>query len=166
MTLTIPTPTRPYMKNYGIKHETDGMMTWDWVQAQMEKSQNYWICTVRPDGRPHAAPVWGVLMDNLVYFGTDAASRKGRNIQANPNLIVHLESGIECVIIEGLAEKVSDAAVFERIAPIYSAKYKPHGYEPTAEELASSEMYRVHPQVVMAWLETSFPETATRWQFA
>lgn len=165
MTLTIPEATRPKMKNYGIADAKDGLLTWDWVHERLEKSQNYWIATVRPDGRPHVAPVWGIVMDNMVYFSTDATSRKARNLAKKPNVVLHLESGIECVIIEGLVEDATDRPILERIAPIYAKKYKPHGFEPTVEELTQNPMYCVRPQTVMAWLETDFPKTATRWQF-
>jgi len=165
MTLIIPDATRPKMQNYGIATEETGLLAWDWVRKRLEKAQNYWVATTRPDGRPHVAPVWGILLDDYVYFSTGARSRKGRNLQANPAVALHLESGIECVIIEGTVQAISDKALYERIAPIYSQKYKPHGYEPTAADLAQNPMYRVAPHTVLAWLETDFPNTATRWQF-
>lgn len=61
MQLTIPEPTRPTMKNYGIHETEEGLLDWSWVSEQLTQSQNYWIATTRPDGRPHAAPVWGSL---------------------------------------------------------------------------------------------------------
>ena len=51
--------SRPTMKDYGIHTSDEGLMDWSWVDEQMAKSRNYWICTTRPDGKPHAAPVWG-----------------------------------------------------------------------------------------------------------
>lgn len=165
MKLTIPEAKRPSMKDYGIKQVSEGLLTWGWVREQAEKSMNYWISTSRPNGNPHAAPVWGILMDDVVYFGTSESSLKARNMAANPTVVLHLESGFEVVIIEGKVEKVTDKALFERIAPIYAKKYAPHNYEPTAEELAAGTMYRVLPDMVMAWREQDFPNTATRWQF-
>lgn len=165
MKLTIPEPVRPKMKEYGLKEAPDGMLTWGWVKGELEKSKNYWICSTRPDGNPHAAPVWGILMDDVVYFSTGESSRKAKNIAHNPTIVLHLESGFDTVIIEGLVETVSDRADIERIAPIYATKYAPHGFEPTADDLAKGLMYRVVPRVVMAWKETDFPNTATRWEF-
>ncbi|MGB7337801.1 MAG: pyridoxamine 5'-phosphate oxidase family protein [Phototrophicaceae bacterium] len=165
MKLTIPKPTRPKMQNYGIEQSNEGLLTWAWVTERLEQSMNYWISSTRPNGNPHAAPIWGILMDDTVYFGTDATSRKAKNLLENPQIVLHGESGFEVVIVEGIAERVTDVDDFERIAPIYAKKYAPHGYEPTAEELAGTLMYRVRPQVVMAWLEQDFPNTATRWVF-
>ncbi|MEO1255735.1 MAG: pyridoxamine 5'-phosphate oxidase family protein, partial [Bacteroidota bacterium] len=135
------------------------------VREQLEQSKNYWVSTTRPNGNPHAAPVWGVLLDDCVYWGTGDTSRKNRNLLNNPHVVLHSESGWDVVIIEGIVEKVTERADFERVAPIYTTKYAPHGYEPRADELAQGLMYRVLPHVVMAWKETSFPNTATRWEF-
>lgn len=166
MKLTIPEAMRPKMKDYGLKQDKDGMLSWQWVLDELEKSKNYWIGSTRPDGNPHVAPVWGILMDDVVYFGTGEKSRKVKNIRNNPNIVLHLESGFDTLIIEGKVEKVTDRADFDRVAPIYAKKYAPHDYEPTADELAGGLMYRVMPRVVMAWKETDFPNTATRWEFS
>lgn len=166
MKLTIPDPIRPTMKDYGIKQETEGLLSWKWTQEQLTKSMNYWLSTSRPDGNPHAAPVWGVLYEDVVYFGTGEKSRKARNFKQNPNVILHTESGFDVVIVEGKVEKITEKSLFDNIAPVYAKKYAPHGFEPTAEELAEGGMYRVVPTVVMAWQETDFPNTATRWNFA
>ncbi len=165
MKLSIPKATRPAMKDYGINQEPEGLLSWPWVRERLAASMNYWVATTRPNGNPHVAPVWGILLDDVVYFGTSVTSQKGRNLQKNPNIVVHLESGYEVVIIEGRVEMVKNQNDFERIAPIYAEKYAVHGYEPNAEELASGTMYYVLPNVVMAWLEQDFPNTATRWQF-
>jgi uncharacterized pyridoxamine 5'-phosphate oxidase family protein len=120
MKLTIPEPIRPTMKDYGINQTSDGLLGWEWVREQLEKSMNYWVSTTRPDGNPHAAPVWGVLVDDVVYFGTGETSRKGRNMQANPNVVLHTESGFDTVIVEGTVEITKERALMERIAPIYA----------------------------------------------
>lgn len=166
MKLTIPKATRPTMQDYGIKDDSTGLLTWDWVIERLEKSENYWIASSRPNGKPHVAPVWGILLDDVVYFGTGTSSRKARNINHDSSVVLHLESGIETVIIEGQAIQVTNKADFERIAPIYAKKYAPKGYEPTAKELAEGLMYYVKPDIAMAWNERDFPTTATRWVFA
>ena len=67
---------------YGLLPESEGkgLLPWNWVTERLERSRNYWIATTRPDGRPHVMPVWGVWMEDALYFGTDPASVKGRNI--------------------------------------------------------------------------------------
>src|SRR3712207_802185 len=106
-----PEAQRPHMPGYGIHPAADGLLDWSQVTAQLEQARNYWVATTRPDGRPHAAPVWGVWLDGAFYFGTGRTSVKGRNLAANPALTVHLESGDDAVILEGVAEPVTDPAL-------------------------------------------------------
>src|SRR5205823_8491316 len=122
---TAPRAGRPEMPSgYGINRATDeGLLPWSFVQERLTTARNYWIATARPDGRPHVAPVWGLWLDEAFYFSTDPASRKARNLQASPALVVHLESGDDVVILEGTAERVADPYLRDRFAEAYDAKY-------------------------------------------
>jgi general stress protein 26 len=154
---------RPYMPGYGISSRKEGMLNWDWVDQQMAQSRNYWIGSTRPDGRPHSAPVWGVWMDGVLYFGTNHDARKTRNLTANPAVVVHLESGDEVVIFEGTVEPVDDKKLLVKIADAFEAKYPP--FRPDPEEEPAPVTFRLIPQVVFAWRESDFVNTATRWVF-
>src|SRR5262245_60149405 len=93
-----PKPDRPDMPTgYGIAQIEKGLLSWEWVTAQLENSRNYWICSTRPNGRPHAAPVWGVWFEGALYFSSDRRSRKARNLAAKPEVVAHLESGDDTV---------------------------------------------------------------------
>jgi hypothetical protein len=161
---TAPAAERPNFPGYGIAQEAAGMLTWQWVSERMAAARNYWIGTTRPDGRPHVAPVWGVWLDEVFYFGSGAKSVKARNLRANPAVAVHLESGDECLIFEGVLEPViaPDRAWFERFADAYEAKYG--GFRPEYPE--GEGTYRLRPRVAFAWTEKEYPTTATRWRFA
>lgn len=153
--------SRPQMRDYGIHQDDDGMLPWSWVEQQMAQARNYWVCSTRPDGKPHAAPVWGVWHAGTLYFSTSPTSRKGRNLSANPALVVHLESGDDTVILEGTAQRVTDRALLGRIVDVYATKYdfRPDPDDPAALWLA------LRHQAVLAWREADFPRTATRWTF-
>ena len=159
--------TRPAMRNYGVSESEEGLLSWEWVSRRMSASPNYWISTTRPDGRPHAAPVWGVWVDEKLYFGTAPSSRKARNLAQNPNVTVHLESGDEVVILEGVAENLTapGPSFSTKIIEAYAAKYEDP--ETGAEfRLGTTEgLKEVRPGVVFAWMERNFPRTATRWVF-
>lgn len=158
-----PQASRPGMpEGYGIATGEDGRLPWAWATERMAAAKNYWIVTVRPDGRPHAMPVWGVSFNETVYFSTDPKSRKGLNLAANPALVIHLESGDEAVVLEGTAATVSDPAELERFDDAYAAKYG--GIRP-ARDMPGSSFYRLEPAVAFGWAETSFPTSATRWTF-
>jgi len=104
------------------------------------------------------APVWGLWLDEAFYFSTDPASRKARNLQANPAQVVHLESGDDVVILEGTAEGVADPSLRARFAEAYHAKYQ---IRPDVGDAAL--VYGLRPRVAQAWREQDFPNSATRW---
>lgn len=151
---------RPYAPGYGIRNQPDGMLPWSWAQARLAESHNYWIVTTRPDGNPHAMPVWGVLVDSVFYFSTGQQSRKARNLAGNPNCVVCNENADRAVVLEGRAEVVQDAALVEKIALPYYRKYKPWKLDP---ELG--HIYAVRPRVVFGFEEKTFVDAATKWVF-
>lgn len=132
------------------------MLPWDWAVERLERSRNYWICTTRADGSPHAAPVWGLWWDGGVFFGTSPESRKGRNLARDPRVAIHLESGDEVVMLEGEIDRVPIDDVF---ADAYKAKYE---FRPDPNV---GPWYALRPQRAHAWLESDFPNTATRFDF-
>jgi nitroimidazol reductase NimA-like FMN-containing flavoprotein (pyridoxamine 5'-phosphate oxidase superfamily) len=149
------------MEGYGVPGHDKGMLRWPDVADQLAKARNYWVMTMRPDGRPHAVPVWGVWLDERLYFGTDRRSRKARNLASNPAMVIHLESGEEAVIVEGVAEEVTEAGRIAAIDKAYSPKYKMHLTDAPGELV----IYALRPSVAFAWRERDFPRSSTRWRF-
>jgi len=98
----------PHMPAQYQGKKRDTFLPWSHAEERLARSRSYWICTSRPDGRPHAAPVWGFWHEGALYFGTHQDTRKARNIARNPRVSVHLESGDDVVILEGVSEPVAD----------------------------------------------------------
>lgn len=147
---------------YGLKPRKQ-YLPFSHAEDRLAKSRNYWICTSRPDGRPHSIPVWGFWIDGAVYFGTASASRKARNLTQNAAVSIHLDSGDDVVILEGTAVEVdlTDKSIVKQVDAASRAKYKmPLMVTP------GTVLYSVRPRVVLAWTEKDFPHNATRWQFA
>jgi general stress protein 26 len=90
-----------------------------WLAA----ARNYWVCTTRPDRRPHAKPVWGIWLEGDFLFSTHPETVTARNLTANPALVVHLESGEQVMIVEGTAKRLDDRALLARFGEAYEAKY-------------------------------------------
>lgn len=157
-----PEASRPYMEGYGLPSDSKGMLRWAYAATRLERSRNYWIVTARPDGRPHAVPVWGVWLEGAVYFGTDRRSRKAKNLTANPSLVVHLESGDDAVILEGVAEEVTDRSLIKRLDQAYSRKYKMR----LSSAPGQLVIYALRPRVAFGWRERDFNRSPTRWRFA
>lgn len=141
---------------YGIAPEPDGQLDWQGVVGQLVGARNYWVCTTRPDGRPHAMPVWGLWLADSVVFSTDPASRKGRNLAARPAAVIHLESGDDVVVLEGEVRPFDGSPA--DFADRYEAKY---AFRP--EPGPAQGVYALRPHIVLAWREADFPGSATRW---
>ena len=147
--------------NYGLKPR-EHYLPFSHPEDRLTKSRNYWICTTRPDGRPHSIPVWGFWIDGALYFGTGRDSRKARNLAHNPTVSIHLDSGDDVVILEGTAVEIdpSNKTQLKKLDAASRAKYKmPMVVGP------ENVIYSVRPRVVLAWTEKDFPNNATRWQF-
>ncbi|HTW57878.1 MAG TPA: pyridoxamine 5'-phosphate oxidase family protein [Terriglobales bacterium] len=155
---TVGLPDVPAM--YALKGERP--LPFSHADQRLAASRNYWICTARPDGRPHSIPVWGFWLDGALYFGTARTSRKARNLAHNPAVSIHLESGDDTVILEGTATEIdlTDKPTFKKLDAASRAKYKmPLMVTP---EIV---MYSIRPRTVLAWTEKDFPNNATRWKF-
>jgi PPOX class probable F420-dependent enzyme len=149
-------------RGYGVdRTSAQGMIAWHVAHQRLRKSRNYWVATTRRDRRPHVMPVWGVWVGGKLYFSTHRRSRKARNLTANPAVVVHLESGDDVVIVEGMAREVTAKAALAPVDNAYFAKYKMH----LSDIPAGSGIYAVEPRVAFAWRERDFPASTTRWFF-
>ena len=146
---------------YGAS-DAEALLEWSWAREQLERSRNFWIATTRPDGRPHAMPVWGAFVDDRVVFGTARASRKARNIAERADVVVHAESGDEVVIVEGAAVETQDRELLRQAADVFEAKYD---WRPDLEDFAGTAWFVVEPRVAYAWLERDYVNTRTRFVF-
>ncbi len=128
-----PVPGRPLMPDsYGLAPwDFTAPRDWAEVTAKIAAARNYWVTSTSAAGRPHAAPVWGLWFEGAVCFSTGDDSRKARNLAARPDVVVHLESGDDVVLIEGTVESITDAATLERFADAYDAKYGVRPIPPT-----------------------------------
>jgi hypothetical protein len=160
-----PKASRPHIPDYGIPTDAEGLLPWSHVTERMQVSINYWISTADPNGQPHATPVWGVWLEDTLYFDGSPKTRRGRDLAANPKISVHLEDGSETVILEGQAHELRQAPLDlrEKLAAAYSVKYAERGYAPGPETWQAGGLYQFKPHLAFAW--TKFPQDTTRWHF-
>ena len=144
---------------YGTADEPSPL-PWSWARERLERARNYWVASTRPDGRPHAMPVWGAFVDGAVVLGTARASRKARNLAERADVVVHLESGDEAVILEGVAEETEDLDLLRRAADVFEAKYD---WRPGLDDFEGTAWYVVRARVGYAWLESDYVSTRTRY---
>jgi pyridoxamine 5'-phosphate oxidase-like protein len=137
------------------------MVDWNFVVDHLREARTYWVGTVSPDGRPHAAPIWGVFVDRDLYLETAPFTKKARNIDRHGAVTIHVELGDEAVIVEGdAADFRPDPELGAELASAYAAKYR--GYTPTPDAWDGGSLYLVTPRTVFAWRDMP---TATRWRF-
>jgi general stress protein 26 len=158
-------PTRAWLPpGYGDPSSLPGeRLPWAGVEEWLTGARSYWLCSTRPDGRPHAKPVWGVWLDEMLLFSTSPDSVTARNVAAGSPMLVHLESGDQVAMFEGTPEPVHDSALLERFTEVYEKKYnwRMDVSDPDTPILA------LRPDSVLAWdAKQSFIETATRWRLA
>ena len=135
--------------------------------ARLRTAMNYWIATTRRDGRPLSAPVWGVWLEDGLWFGT--MGQKVRNLAALPYAVVHLDSADDLVMVEGPVEAVRDRARLQVAADAFRAKYvdgeegEPFDVFPVLGD--DPVLYHVIPEIGHAWLEGAFLSHQARWRF-
>lgn len=136
-------------------------LAWEWVDRQLREAATYWV-SARTDGHPHPRPVWGVWLANQLHLsiGTPLALAA---LAVDPTVTVHLDSGVEVVIVEGRAlAGVGDADAIAAYERKYDWSYERERYGP---------LTCVAPQTVLAWRTAgwagrdSFQQTG-RWEFA
>jgi len=154
------------MPGYGLPKGTKGLLPWKWAEHQLKKSHNYWVVTVRPDGRPHLMIVWGLWMDGRFYFSSGRQSRKAKNLSANDRCAIGTDQADHAVVLEGIAEEVGDVELRRRFLRLYEKKYDwdMSSFEEPILTL-KEPIYAVRPTVVFALDEKKSLNAATRWRF-
>jgi Pyridoxamine 5'-phosphate oxidase len=162
LSMSNPRSERPDIPaSYGFTASTPHTPpTWDSITERIRSSRNYWICSISPDSQPHALPVWGVWFEDRLYFVTKRASKKARNLLANPKVAIHLESGDDVVSFQGRVEEVSDPTRLAQVAAVYATKYNGDEIYPDIEVV-----FELRPRLAFTWLERDYHQTATRWRF-
>jgi pyridoxine/pyridoxamine 5'-phosphate oxidase len=99
---------------------------WSSARDELSSAMTYWLSTVRPDGRPHVTTIAAVWLDDAIHFTTSSFERKGKNLAANPKVVVTTGcngwDGLDTVI-EGEAAPVTDADKLGRLAEAFTEKY-------------------------------------------
>ena len=124
-------PTSPAKVNAEIHgfSEPDATPTpWAAGREHVLGADTFWLSTVRPDGRPHVTPLIAVWHDEAIWFSTGADERKARNLAENASCVLTsgrsdlVDGGLD-VVLEGVAEQVTDDGELEPVAEAFAAKY-------------------------------------------
>ncbi len=151
-------------------------LPWAEVRDRLARERFYWLATTRPDGRPHVRPVLAVWVDGALYSSTNAAARKGRNLDHDPRCAVTARTDDVDVALEGRAGRVTGDETLAKVAAAYRDKYgwpvdvrngafeAPYG-APTAGP-PPYVVYRITPRQVFAFgTDDALGPRTTRWRF-
>jgi len=137
-----PVPRRE-KELYLYGHRSDRVpLAWSWVDRQLAAAGTYWVVG-RADGHPHPRPVWGVWHGQRLHLSVGSPPLV-RAIRQEPAVTVHLESGTDVVIVEGLTAPA--APTTRDVLDAYNRKYD-WDYQPSQY----GELTAVEPTKVLAW---------------
>jgi PPOX class probable F420-dependent enzyme len=144
---------------------TAGTVSWGLVAQRLAPARNYWVNTVGKDGGPHAAPVWGAVVGEVLYFYSEDDTVKARNLARDPRVVVHLESGDDVVIVRGTAELLGRPSGRPDLVAAFAAKYvEPDDaqYLPADADVLNV-FYLVRPTSALLWRLDAYEESQCRW---
>ncbi len=142
-----------------------GHIPWSKIDRFLQSFRSIWVSTTRPDGRPHAVPVWYWWDGRFIYFVSGEHGQKVRNLAQQPWVIVHAEDADDVIILEGPSVVVTDPAERARVNAAYMEKYVDPGSGARATIAPDTDiLYRVNVTHVMAW-EYGTVAHRTDWHF-
>ncbi len=160
---------RPVMpEGYGVPTSDDSLLSWAQIVERLTASNQYWMATTRPDGRPHVVPRWGAWVDGHLFYDGSPDTLHARNLANNPACVLHLEDGWQVVIVEGTSG-AADPPGLElggKISAAFIAKYGEKGYSPEPDAWEGPDaggLMMFTPAKSMAWFD--FPNDVTRFTF-
>jgi len=121
-----PAASRPHMPGYGIlpADQGSGLLPWSWAVARLREAHDYWLATTWPDGRPHVMPVWGVWLDDALWFSSSLGSRKARNLAHDSRCVLSTDDARSPVTLEGDARRVLALELLGAFNDTVNAKYE------------------------------------------
>ena len=115
---------------------------------RLEREQNIWIATTRPNGRPHLVPIWFVWRDGKVWICTPRASQKIKNLAQNAHIALALEDGLNPVIFEGTAAVRREPPWPDELAPLFEKKYD---WDFRTDDSADYILVEITPERMIHW---------------
>ena len=137
-------------KEYAFPTTDEHLLAWEDAESRLTEARHYWLATTNPDGRPHVRPVWGVWVDGCFYFDGHPHTRWARNLARDPRSSIHLDGGVNVLIVEGVGEDVerTDHELGGRIATSWESKYGRLVPDPAAHGI-----FRLTPHSARGWSE-------------
>jgi hypothetical protein len=145
---------------------TRGHLPWDITELRLTGARSLVLSSTRPDGRPHAMPVWFCWLDDRLYFITAPTTQKARNLAGQAWAVAHAGDGDDVLMVEGPTSKVEDVGERGRVDAAYRAKYVDpvSGARASIFDNPAGDLYRLDPWRVVTWMYGTVAGW-TEWRF-
>ena len=143
---------------------TNDQSSWHEIAARLAPSRSYWLVTTNADGSPHAAPVWGVMVEGRLYIYSERTTVKARNLRRDGRAVVHLESGEDVVIVHGYLADMGLPQAAHDVLDALRLKYDHPGdaqYLPSSDD-AFDVLYLMRPERALLWKLADYEGTQLR----
>jgi nitroimidazol reductase NimA-like FMN-containing flavoprotein (pyridoxamine 5'-phosphate oxidase superfamily) len=143
-------------------------LTWTEIAERLSGAYNYWLHTTGETGTPNATPVWGVVVQGVLYHYTESGTRKARNLVRNPRVAVHLESASDVVIVHGELEHLGHPGGRPEVVRALARKYHRPEELPflPSTNAAFDVLYALRPKRAMTWCLPDTEASTRRWSKA
>jgi hypothetical protein len=130
-----------------------GGLEWKEVADRMGAARIYWVHTTGPRGAPNATPVWGAELQGVLYFYTHSRTVKARNLEKNPLVAVHLESGADVLIVRGRFLYLGHPSQHPDVTELFDRKYDRPDERPflPSSDPVFDVLYSLEPRRALAW---------------
>jgi len=135
------------------------------VAGRLHEARNLWLSTVAPDGSPHAVPVWGAVLHDVLHVYSPRGARKARNVAVNPRVVVHLPDPEDVLIVHGGLRDVGGPADVPDVVAAFAAAYPgswDEAYLPGVDPSVDA-VYALEPTRALAWRLADFENSQQRW---
>lgn len=138
---------------------------WSEVAGRLAGAHIYWLHTTNPTGAPDASPVWGVVVDDVLYVYTERSTVKARNIGVDPRVVIHLESGEDVVIVHGRVVDLGRPAQHPALMAEFERKYERPQETPflPSSDPSFDALYSLVPARALLWSLPDTEASTRRW---
>jgi hypothetical protein len=137
-----------HLRLYGARSDRTPL-GWSWVDEQLAAAGTYWVvASTRGHQHPHPRPVWGVWHRDRLHLSLGSPTLR-RAIAEEAAVTVHLDSGTDVVVVEGLAR--GDVGTTSELVQVYDQKYD---WQYDASQYG--DLIMVEPTRVLAWRTTGW----------
>ena len=126
------------------------------IDSQLTKPHVAHLVSIRPDGRPHVAPVWYARDGGRVWVMTGSGTAKARNLTNNPAVSLSIAAPGRpywYIVLEGIASLTKDnmESMVKNICTLYDGPVR--GAEFARELLTEEDMVLIDIRIerVISW---------------